>query len=190
MVCLEGLRLANEYGLCREYSAPIFALLGLIFAGVLEDFKWAAIFCDLALTTLEETSSRNVESKVNFVNSWFVMHWVKPCEDIKKPLLKSYQMGMATGDCESASWGIFCYLEVSLMRGSDTSGVIKDCQQYGSCLRGAGHENIRNYISMTHQMALNLRGEVTAPEVSSAKRSMSAKFVRWPRKQKTSTCCS
>lgn len=79
---------------------------------------------------LEQYDCRAVESRTIFVAHGFVLHWTIPVHACMKPMLRAYEVGMSTGDLESAMWGIYFYMEFAIYSGRSLKAIEADFQVY------------------------------------------------------------
>ena len=121
---LKGLRWTLNNGIA-EMTAPLLALIGILLVSV-GDYASAKKYADLSLTF----TSRQNESRTLFLCYQFIMHMQAPLETCKKPLLRAYDIGLATGDLESAFWSIFSLMECSIFTGTKLSLILEDFGKY------------------------------------------------------------
>jgi hypothetical protein len=142
------------------YSPVTFSLVGLSLAGFVNDFTGGLAFADQAIELLKRIKgSRKVESRVLFLTHCFVICWLRPLQLSVKPLLTSYEVGMATGDTESAAWSIFIGLEYSFRSGAPLETLIADCAFYSEQLREVKQLRIMAVVRILWQAALHLSGD-------------------------------
>jgi predicted ATPase len=154
----KGLTLTMSDGV-NLYAPVTFALVSLILPSV-NDFTGAHAFADQANELLKHIKgSRKVESRVLFLTHTFAYPWLRPIPLSVKPLLTGYEVGMATGDTESAAWSIFISLEYSFRSGMPLETLVADCSFYCDQLRDVKQLRIMAVIRVLWQSALHLSGE-------------------------------
>ena len=147
---LKGLRWTINNGIC-DMTAPLLALIGLLLVSV-GDFASAKKYADLALTF---TTSQN-ESRTLLLCYPFVIHMQAPLETCKRPLLRAYNVGMATGDLESAFWSIVGVIEFSIITGTNLSLVREDFEKYVGEMESLNQTKPVLCARMSWQLVLNL----------------------------------
>jgi hypothetical protein len=65
----------------------------------------AQYYADISFELIEKLTLRQVEPRCIFVANIMVYHWSRPFASCSKPLLKCYQIGLQTGDTDSAICG-------------------------------------------------------------------------------------
>ena len=121
---LKGLRWTLNNGIA-DMTAPLLALIGILLVSV-GDYASAKKYADLSLTF----TSRQNESRTLFLCYQFIMHMQAPLETCKKPLLRAYNIGLATGDLYSAFWSIFFLMEFSIFTGTKLPLILEDFSKY------------------------------------------------------------
>ena len=159
LVIFKGLRLTLSQGI-SDYSPPMFAFVGLLLAAFVSDYKGGQAFANQAIDLLKLVKhSRKVESRVLFLSHAFVLHWMRPVSQSIKPLLASFEVGMAVGDTESAGWSIYFHLEYSFRTGSSLPVLLADCAFYAGVMREVKQKtNMLYTLSTLWQSILHLTG--------------------------------
>jgi predicted ATPase len=161
LAIFKGMKLTMKEGV-YFYSPAMFALVGLSLSAFVHDYKAGVAFGDQAVEMLNLVkSSRRVHSRVMLVVHCFVFNWLRPITLSIKPLVGGYEIGMATGDTESAAWCIYFSLEYSFRTGTPLETLIADCAFYSDQLREVKQLKIHAVLLNLWQTALFLTGENT-----------------------------
>jgi predicted ATPase len=159
LAIFKGLKLTMNDGV-NMYSPTTFSLVGLSLSAFVNDYAGGVAFADQALELLKQVKgSRKIEARVLFVVHAFTTHWLRPIQMLIKPLLSAYEIGMATGDTESAAWGIYFSLEYSFRSGASLDTLIADCAFYSEQLREVKQLRILAVLLNLWQTSLFLTGE-------------------------------
>ena len=147
-----------------EYSASAFAWMGTIFSS-LGYIQTAKAYAEQAICFTETHESGITESLVLCVTYCFTLHWLNPLQQMLKPLLKSYQVGMQTGDTESGGWGIYHYTFLAFQASHQLESLANDCGVYSRQMWELGRIKQSTYFNVTRQLCLNLMGLAEEPLV-------------------------
>jgi predicted ATPase len=154
----KGLQMTMKEGV-SVYSPIMFVLVGFLLSGVVFDFQGGAAFGDQAIELLKKVKgARKVESRVQFIAHSFSFCWVRPISLSIKPLIASYETGLATGDTESASFSVYFALEYQFRTGTPLATLIADCAFYAEQLREVKMFKILALLKNLWQSALFLSG--------------------------------
>mmetsp|Transcript_13461 Transcript_13461/g.27879 ORF Transcript_13461/g.27879 Transcript_13461/m.27879 type:complete len:1378 (-) Transcript_13461:206-4339(-) len=162
LAIMKAHRLTLQHGTC-EYSSPILSSIGVMLAGALGDFDSARVYADYALKIM----TRSVESRTLFLSNYLVLHWQMPFESCRKSLIKSYDVGLQTGDVESAFWSIVTYLEMTFYQGGNLQSLQDDCRVYAKQADHFSQHRIRGIIKIIWQMVANMGSENSQKQVLS-----------------------
>ena len=147
----------RRVGLTR-WSAPAFSLLGLLMAGGLEDFASAKTCYTLSLAAQKVVSSTEMEARLIFLNSQYLVHWFSAQQNILRPLNQAYRVGLLNGDIESSAWCICFHHENALQCGRPLALVQADCATYSSQMSEYSMHKQRRYLNWQWQAIRNLMG--------------------------------
>jgi predicted ATPase len=103
LAIMKNIRLTLRYGLC-EMSPPAFATLGHIFTGVLGEIQAGSKIADYSLLLLAKLESKSTFSRTKFILCGVVLCWTRPYRSLLKSLMEAYEIGLRSGDTESAMW--------------------------------------------------------------------------------------
>ena len=146
-----------DFGLC-EYSASAFAWMGTILSST-GDPLVAKAYAEAALRIIEAIDSGITKSLVLCVTYCFTLHWLNPLQQMLKPLLKSYEVGMQTGDTESAGWGIYHHTFIAFQAGRQLDSLAHDAGIYSRQFWELRRLKQHTYFNVTRQLCLNLMGQ-------------------------------
>ena len=158
-VIFKGLRLTMAHGVSD--SAPnIFSFVGLLLAAFVNDFKGGQAFADQAIALLKVVRhSRKNECRVVYLSHALVLHWTRPAALSIKPLLTSYEVGMAMGDTGSACWSIYFHIVFSFRTGTSLKVVLEECAFYADVMREVKQRTIvLDMLLNIWQVVLHLTG--------------------------------
>ena len=159
LTIFKRLRLTISDGL-SPFAPAAFSSIGMVLAAFLHDYNGGLSCVEQALEHLNLIPfSRKVEPRVLFVSHAFVLHWLRPLKLSLKPLLHSYEVGMATGDTESAAWSLLFYLELCLSTGTPLDRMSTDIAFYVEQLREVKQLNVLVPLSTLWQTVLHLSGK-------------------------------
>lgn len=154
LAVFKALQWTLEYGFC-SYSPLAFAGISLILGGVLDDGHASAVYGNYALmllSRLDADLSRNVEARTMFIVYAFSLHWTEPAQNMMKPLLRAYQIGMQNGDTENAMFAIYHYIVCSFRCGRSLATIEHDCRVYGLQMKELKRERSLDDCNVTLQM--------------------------------------
>ena len=163
LAVMKNLFWTMKYGLC-EYSASAFAWMGTIFSS-LGDIQTAKAYAEQAVRIMETHESGITQSLVLCVTYCFTLHWLNPIQQMLKPLLKSYEVGMQQGDTESAGWGIYHHTFLALQASHQLESLARDASVYSRQMWELGRIKQSTYFNVTWQLCLNLMGHAEDPLV-------------------------
>ena len=129
-----SLNWSMKYGYC-DYSSVAFATTGMMLTGTLNDLQGGAKYGERALVLLGKTKSSITASRTMFWVYSYLFSWTKPYKELLKPLLKAYDVGLQSGDTESASWSVFIWLQVKLLMGSSLETVEPAVSMYSKQMK-------------------------------------------------------
>jgi hypothetical protein len=77
----------------------------------------------------------------------YTIHWTTPLNDILKPLLEGYKIGVTTGTLYGAFFCVAFYVEFCVWTGVELSSLLIDCETY--------LKQMEDYEAMKHAAFLN-----------------------------------
>ncbi|KAL3905606.1 MAG: hypothetical protein SGILL_009610, partial [Bacillariaceae sp.] len=158
VIVLRSIRYTFEHGITL-FSPAAFALNGLLLSCFMDDFAAGWTFAKNALSMLKRLDCKEVESRVYFVAYTYPAQWTKPMQDCMKPLRRGYEVGMSTGDLQSAFYCATFYCEISFYTGVSLSVVDENMAMYSKVMGDFGHHSIHRGVKMLHQAVRVLRND-------------------------------
>ncbi|KAL7556639.1 hypothetical protein ACA910_014170 [Epithemia clementina (nom. ined.)] len=153
-----SLNWSMKYGYC-DYSSVAFATTGMMLTGILDDIQGGAKYGDQALALLEKSKSSSSASRTLYIVNAFLYGWTKPLKDLLKPLLHAYDVGLQSGDTESAMWAIHNWLVNKYIMGVSLDLLLPDLIVYMKQMKDLKRFQALYIDKCTHQMYLNLMGQ-------------------------------
>jgi predicted ATPase len=132
--------------------------------------SYGAVLCELGslkqgyqiglvgLQLSDRPEARATSCRIKFNFSCFVQHWCEPLQNTLEPFLKSYHIGLETGNGEFASFSLYFYSQHFYLAGRNLMEAISTFEKYGNAILQMGHYTPYNYLAIHHQAALNLAG--------------------------------
>jgi hypothetical protein len=158
LTTLRNLRLTMQYG-ASAASPQAFALIGLVYTGILGDLQGGKVFGRYALLLLEKLKRTSIEARTRFIVHSLVLPWTTPISSMLKPLFNCYEIGMQTGDTETAFFASSCWLLSSLQSGRSLAVIEQDYQTYQAQALALGRDRVHLPNAVGWQMVLNLIGQ-------------------------------
>ena len=128
LVMFRNFQWTLKYGM-NDVAPAALTTLGIIFAGILGDLK-GGVRCGEAAVALIPQVSSAVESRTLFVAHGFVLWWTQPLRDQFKPLLRAYEVGLSSGDTESACWSVHLFYHMRFSCSVSLDLILEDCKAY------------------------------------------------------------
>jgi predicted ATPase/class 3 adenylate cyclase len=137
--------------------------------------SYGAVLCELGslksgyeigsvgLQLSDRAEARATSCRIKFNFSCFVQHWCEPLQNTLEPFLKSYHIGLETGNGEFASFSLYFYSQHFYLAGRNLNEAIATFEKYGNAILQMGHFTPYNYLAIHHQAALNLAGFAADP---------------------------
>eukprot|EP00977_Amphora_coffeiformis_P020355 scaffold8152_cov195-Amphora_coffeaeformis.AAC.2 len=157
LVIFRTLNWTLKYGICDQ-SPSAFATTGMILTGLLDDIKGGALYGEHALNLLKDAPSRATVSRTMMCVYAYIFSWTKPYQSLIKPLLAAYDIGLQTGDTESATGSILNYMLLQLLSGHSLKTLEGDMSLYSKQMKDLKRgPNLKSTKAM-QQAVLNLMG--------------------------------
>ncbi|NDJ20895.1 AAA family ATPase [Nostoc sp. B(2019)] len=163
LTVFKQVNLSVKYG-NTSLSAFTYSWFGLIHCGILLDIETGYQFGQLALQLLDVFNAKEQQCKTLFMVNCFINHWHGHIRETINPLLTAYQSGLETGDVEYASWAILIRSLHLYSIGEDLTKVEQETRLYREAVNQFKQTNAFVYISIYHQVALNLLGRSLNPD--------------------------
>ncbi len=162
LLAVQQVKLLVEYG-NAPVSASSYAWYGLVLAGIVGDIETGYQFGQLALQLLEKFDARAFEAKTIFAFNVFIRHRKEHLNQTLKPLLESYQSGMAIGDFEYASRSSFQYGCHSFMASRNLPELEVEMANYSQIMDGVKQTAILHKNEVFRWAVLQLMGQSQRP---------------------------
>jgi histidine kinase len=129
----------------------------------LGDLKNGYAFGKVGLQLSDRVEARATSCRTKFNFSCFVQHWCEPLQNTFDPFLKTYHIGLETGNGEFASFSLYFYAQHFYLSGKNLQLAIDEFEKNGRAIQQMGHFTPYNYLAIHYQAALNLAGNSTDP---------------------------
>jgi predicted ATPase len=162
---LQNVQWSMQYRLSM-FTPPALAMTGAILLTYLSDFEGGTRYAQAALLALEQLNGRTVvAARTMMVANVFVLSWTKPKASVQKELLRTYEIGMQTGDTDSAFWAIHYHILLAFHSGRSLANLEAECLIYARHAEELKRGQVVVYIQLLLQAFLNLRGACEDPLV-------------------------
>ncbi|KAG7347491.1 serine/threonine protein kinase [Nitzschia inconspicua] len=145
LVMFRQVQYTDKFGL-SPYAALAYPLLGMIFCSM-QDFEASRICAQAGLTILGRCNDQSIASRCYLLVYVYNMHWTTPLNDLLKPLLEGYRVGMTTGTLYGALFCVGFYVEFCFWTGVELTSLYTDCATY--------LQQMEDYEAMKHAGFLN-----------------------------------
>jgi predicted ATPase/serine phosphatase RsbU (regulator of sigma subunit)/tRNA A-37 threonylcarbamoyl transferase component Bud32 len=157
----EGVKLSIKYG-NANVSPVIYAFYGSICCGKL-DIETGYKFGSFALNLLEKTSTFEIKAKTLLLNNIFIKHWKNHLIETLKDFQEVYQIGLETGDIESATVAIQAYCAHAYLIGQELQEISEKTLVYNKIIRQFQQEYLLDSHEIYQQTVINLLKDVEDP---------------------------
>ncbi|MEO6862183.1 MAG: AAA family ATPase [Microcoleus sp.] len=153
--------------LCIKYGNSPYASSAYVFYGLVMykvgDISLAYQFGQLAIRMLDKFPSRSIKSRVYAPFGCFINHWKASVKSGLGDLKEGFKTGMETGELEYAGYSIneYCFKKLSI--GEPLDLVEQEMGKYMKLMQQFQLEQAVQYMSISRQTALNLRGQSVEP---------------------------
>ncbi len=152
---LELVNLSLKFG-NTSFSAPTYAVYGIVLCGLTEDIDAGYQFNKLALNFLERFDTKQFEAKTVYVFNTFVRHWKEHSRESLKPFLQVHQCGLETGDMIWSSTALFMYALHAYWIGQELESLEREIFKYSQIINQYKQELALRWIELVRQPILNL----------------------------------
>ncbi|MEG5001148.1 trifunctional serine/threonine-protein kinase/ATP-binding protein/sensor histidine kinase [Microcoleus sp. B4-D4] len=146
-------------------SAAAYSCYGIILCGSLGDINQGYRFGQLSLQILDQFNAKDLRPKVLAAVNCTIFHWKQHLRSTLLGFQEGYQIGLETGDLESASACAANMGSHLYWCGSELLSLAQTLHYYVEMIRQAKQHNPLFYASMYHQITLNLIGESSNPSL-------------------------
>ncbi|WP_449421018.1 trifunctional serine/threonine-protein kinase/ATP-binding protein/sensor histidine kinase [Phormidium nigroviride] len=161
-IVLEQVNLSVQYG-NTSFSANGYAYYGLILCGMTEEIDFGYQCAKLALLLLEHFNAKEMKARVYVGIYCSVWHWKEPLKNSLPFLREGYQVGLETGDLESATICGFIYISYCWFIGRELSDLSRESAAFRTQIAHLNQEGLTSHLTVFQQAILNLIGDAAEP---------------------------
>ncbi|MDZ7958614.1 MAG: AAA family ATPase [Aulosira sp. DedQUE10] len=154
-ITLEQVNLSVQYG-NTSYSTNGYAFYGLLLCGAIGDIECGYQFGQLALKLLEHFNAKKLKARTYVGVCCSVLHWKEPLRNTLALFREGYQIGLETGDFESATICAVVYVMHSLFVGKELGELSRQSDTFRLQLTQLKQEGIFSQLTIFQQGILNL----------------------------------
>jgi PAS domain S-box-containing protein len=157
LLAAKQVNLSIQYG--NAFVSPFaYATFGLILCGTIGNIETGYQFGQLALNLLSQTYNHALKARTLLIVNDFIIHWKEHARELLQPLLEGYQIGLETGDLESAAYCAYTYCFQSYANGKELVEVERDMAIYGEAIHHIKQETALTWSQIFRQVIINLMG--------------------------------
>ena len=149
--------LSLQYGNTDD-SPHAYGGYGLLLSGKLGDIKTGYEFGQLALNLLSNFDSQKTKAKVLLTVYGLIHHWQEHCSQALKPLMLGYQIGLTTGEFDTASLCLTICSSTYHLIGTELKLVEQKIIGYIDRVKQLRQQNYIVYLQLDWQLVIKLRG--------------------------------
>jgi PAS domain S-box-containing protein len=162
LLAAQQVNLSIQYG--NTFVSPFaYATFGLILCGTIGNIDTGYQFGQLALKLLSQSHTHALKARTLLIVNNFIIHWKKHTRELLKPLLEGYQIGLETGDLESAAYCAYTHCFQSYANGKELVEVERDMMTYGEAIHQIKQETALTWNQIFRQAVINLMGRSISP---------------------------
>ncbi|MEG4264541.1 ATP-binding protein, partial [Microcoleus sp. Pol11C1] len=161
-IVLEQVNLSVQYG-NSSFSANGYAYYGLMLCGVVGEIDFGYQFAQLALKLLEHFNAKELKSRVYVAIYCSVCHWKEPLKNSLAFLREGYEVGLETGDLESAAICGFTYISYCWFISRELNDLSLESAAFREQLTHLNQEGLTSHLTVFQQAILNLVGNSAEP---------------------------
>ncbi|MEG4120626.1 AAA family ATPase [Microcoleus sp. N9_B4] len=161
-IVLEQVNLSVQYG-NTSFSANGYAYYGLMLCGVVGDIDCGYQFAQLALKLLDRFNAKELKSRVYVAIHCSVCHWKEPLKNSLPFLREGYEVGLETGDLESAAICGFTYISYCWFIGRELNDLSRESAAFREQLAHLKQEGLTSHLTVFQQAILNVIGDSAEP---------------------------
>lgn len=117
----------------------------------------------LALLLLEHFNAKELKSRVYVGIHCSVWHWKEPLKNTLPFLREGYEVGLETGDLESAAICGFIYISYCWFMGKELSDLSRQSAAFRDQLAHLNQEGLTSHLTVFQQAILNMIGDSAEP---------------------------
>ncbi|MBD2096344.1 PAS domain S-box protein [Trichocoleus sp. FACHB-591] len=157
LVAAKQVNLSIQYG--NAFVSPFaYATFGLILCGRFGNIETGYQFGQLALKLLSQSHNHALKARTLLIVNNFIIHWKKHTRELSQPLLEGYQIGLETGDLESAAYCAYTHCSQSYINGKELVEVERDMVTYGEAIHHIKQKTALTWNQILRQVVINLMG--------------------------------
>ncbi|WP_459195234.1 PAS domain S-box protein [Nostoc sp. FACHB-892] len=157
LLAAKQVNLSIQYG--NAFVSPFaYATFGLILCGRFGNIETGYQFGQLALNLLSQPHTHALKARTLVIVNNFIIHWKKHTREVLQPLLEGYQIGLETGDLESAAYCAHTYCSQSYINGKELVEVERDMVTYGEAIHHIKQKTALTWNQILRQVVINLMG--------------------------------
>jgi predicted ATPase/GAF domain-containing protein/tRNA A-37 threonylcarbamoyl transferase component Bud32 len=160
LLILKQVNLSIKYGNTTS-SAYAYAAYGVVLCAVVGDVDTGYQFGQLALKMLSEL--QEIKARVLLAINGFIRHRKEHLNQIFQPLLEAYQIGLDTGEWDSAAICLTFCCSTYLMLGRDLRSLDREIVGYINKVTQLQQLTYLTYLQLDRQFVLNLMGSSEIP---------------------------
>ncbi|MBN4002869.1 AAA family ATPase [Nostoc sp. LPT] len=157
-IVLEQVNLSVQYGNTSD-STNGYAYYGLLLCGAVGDIECGYQFGQLALKLLEHFNAKKLKARTYVGVCCSVLHWKEPLRNTLALFREGYQVGLETGDLESATICAVVYVMHSLFVGKELGELSRESDAFRLQLTQLKQEGLLTQLTIFQQGILNLNGD-------------------------------
>ena len=161
-VVLQMVQGALEWGHSPETSV-VYAFYGLILCAKIQEADAGYRFGQLALKLSERGGSERHKARANFMVYWAIFPWKEPVKNLLQPLVENYQIGLESGDQESAALAAAMYCILAYYAGNELVSLEREMATYRQRIQQLKHETALYMVDIFYQTVCNLLGRADDP---------------------------
>lgn len=162
LLAAKQVNLSIQYG--NAFVSPFaYATFGLILCGMIGNIDTGYQFGQLALTLLSQSHTHALKARTLLIVNDFIIHWKEHTRELLQPLLEGYQIGLETGDLESAAYCAYTHCFQSYANGKELIEVERNMVTYGEAIHQIKQETALTWNQIFRQVIINLMGGSISP---------------------------
>ncbi|MEH2205635.1 MAG: AAA family ATPase [Nostoc sp.] len=161
-IVLEQVNLSVQYG-NSSFSAIGYGYYGMILCGMTGEIYSGYEFAQLAHLLLEHFNAKELKSRVYVGIYCCVWHWKEPLKNSLPYLREGYEVGLETGDLESAAICGFIYISYCWFLGKELSDLSRESAAFRDQLKQLNQEGLTSHLTVFQQPILNMLGDSAEP---------------------------
>ncbi|NEO86967.1 MAG: AAA family ATPase [Spirulina sp. SIO3F2] len=167
LIVAKQVELSMTYG-NMEVSPSAYANYGLILCGIADEIEAGYRFGKLALSLFNTLEAKTFYAKTAEIVGLAVQHWQSPIASTLELLTDGYNIGLETGDFESAAFSAYDYCAHSFVVGKNLISLEKKMRKYSAVISEFQQRMVFNLNELHRQTILNLTDLAQTDELEPA----------------------